>query len=102
VFVHYSAIETDGYRSLQDNQRVEYTTVRGERDRKPSTSGLFEGRQRPPRHGGLAAPARARSACVQADSRDRPGSKRGGLNGRYFGLPPRAAVAGNVAGAPAT
>jgi cold shock protein len=29
VFVHHSAIETDGYRSLQDNQRVEYTAVRG-------------------------------------------------------------------------
>jgi CspA family cold shock protein len=31
VFVHHSAIEADGHRSLQDNQRVEYTTVRGER-----------------------------------------------------------------------
>jgi CspA family cold shock protein len=29
VFVHQSAIETDGYRSLQENQRVEYTAVRG-------------------------------------------------------------------------
>jgi len=29
VFVHQSAIETEGYRSLQDNQRVEYTEVRG-------------------------------------------------------------------------
>ncbi len=29
VFVHHSAIETDGYRSLQDNQRVEYTVTRG-------------------------------------------------------------------------
>ena len=29
VFAHQSAIETDGYRSLQDNQRVEYTAVRG-------------------------------------------------------------------------
>jgi CspA family cold shock protein len=29
VFVHQSAIETGGYRSLQDNQRVEYTAVRG-------------------------------------------------------------------------
>ena len=31
VFVHHSAIETDGYRSLQDNQRVEFTTVRGDK-----------------------------------------------------------------------
>ena len=29
VFVHHSAIQADGYRSLQENQRVEYTTVRG-------------------------------------------------------------------------
>jgi len=27
--VHHSAIETNGYRSLADNQRVEYTAVRG-------------------------------------------------------------------------
>ena len=29
VFVHHSAIEMDGYRTLQDNQRVEYTATRG-------------------------------------------------------------------------
>src|SRR4029079_13153226 len=29
VFVHHSAIEADGYRSLHDNQRVEYTPARG-------------------------------------------------------------------------
>jgi cold shock protein len=29
VFVHHSAIEIDGYRTLTDNQRVEYTPVRG-------------------------------------------------------------------------
>jgi cold shock protein len=29
VFVHHSAILTDGYRSLQENQRVEYSTTRG-------------------------------------------------------------------------
>jgi cold shock protein len=29
VFVHHSAIQTDGYRSLQENQRVEYTTAQG-------------------------------------------------------------------------
>jgi CspA family cold shock protein len=29
VFVHHSAIQTDGYRSLQENQRVEYTASRG-------------------------------------------------------------------------
>jgi CspA family cold shock protein len=29
VFVHHSAIEADGYRSLQDNQRVEYDVTQG-------------------------------------------------------------------------
>jgi cold shock protein len=27
VFVHHSAIETDGHRGLEDNQRVEYTVT---------------------------------------------------------------------------
>jgi CspA family cold shock protein len=29
VFVHYSAISADGYRSLEENQRVEFETVQG-------------------------------------------------------------------------
>ena len=29
VFVHYSAIQATGYRSLEENQRVEYTAGRG-------------------------------------------------------------------------
>ncbi len=29
VFVHHSAIKVDGYRSLEDNQRVEFTASRG-------------------------------------------------------------------------
>jgi CspA family cold shock protein len=29
VFVHHSAIQTEGYRTLQDNQRVEYTAGQG-------------------------------------------------------------------------
>jgi cold shock protein len=29
VFVHHSAIEADGYRSLQDSQRVEYDVTQG-------------------------------------------------------------------------
>lgn len=29
VFVHYSAIETSGYRSLDENQKVEYTVTQG-------------------------------------------------------------------------
>ncbi|WP_017238009.1 cold-shock protein [Streptomyces sp. SS] len=29
VFVHFSAIDSSGYRSLEENQRVEYTTSQG-------------------------------------------------------------------------
>jgi CspA family cold shock protein len=29
VFVHHTAIKGDGYRSLEDNQRVEFTSSRG-------------------------------------------------------------------------
>jgi cold shock protein len=29
VFVHHTAIQGDGYRSLEDNQRVEFTSSRG-------------------------------------------------------------------------
>jgi CspA family cold shock protein len=29
VFVHHSAIQAEGYRSLEENQRVEYTASRG-------------------------------------------------------------------------
>ena len=36
VFVHHSAIQTDGFRSLAENQRVEYTAGRGARAHRPS------------------------------------------------------------------
>ncbi len=29
VFVHYSAIQSDGYRSLEENQRVEFDITQG-------------------------------------------------------------------------
>jgi CspA family cold shock protein len=31
VFVHHSAIQADGFRSLQENQRVEFTAARGQK-----------------------------------------------------------------------
>lgn len=31
VFVHYSAIGGDGYRSLEEGQRVEFTVVEGQK-----------------------------------------------------------------------
>jgi len=52
VFVHHSAIETDGYRSLQDNQRVEFTTVRG--DKGPQAEHVRESNGR---YFGLPLPA---------------------------------------------
>ena len=29
IFVHYSAIESDGYKTLNEGQRVEFTVVQG-------------------------------------------------------------------------
>ena len=31
VFVHFSAIQSDGYRSLDENQRVEFEVTQGQR-----------------------------------------------------------------------
>ncbi|WP_405668346.1 cold-shock protein [Streptomyces sp. NBC_01166] len=31
VFVHFSAIQTNGYRSLEENQRVEFEVTQGQR-----------------------------------------------------------------------
>ena len=31
VFVHFSAIQADGYRSLDENQRVEFEITQGQR-----------------------------------------------------------------------
>ena len=31
VFVHFSAIQTDGYRSLDENQRVEFDVTQGQK-----------------------------------------------------------------------
>ncbi|MDQ1586638.1 MAG: cold shock protein [Actinomycetota bacterium] len=31
VFVHFSAIQADGYRSLEENQRVEFEITQGQR-----------------------------------------------------------------------
>ncbi len=31
VFVHYSAISSDGYKSLDENQRVEFNTTQGQK-----------------------------------------------------------------------
>ena len=31
VFVHYSAIQADGYRTLEENQRVEFEITQGQK-----------------------------------------------------------------------
>jgi CspA family cold shock protein len=31
VFVHFSAIESNGYRSLEENQQVEFDIVQGQK-----------------------------------------------------------------------
>lgn len=36
VFVHYSAIQADGYRSLEENQRVEFELAQGHKDPQAS------------------------------------------------------------------
>jgi CspA family cold shock protein len=38
AFVHHSAIQSDGFRSIGENQRVEFQIVRSPRDRKPKAS----------------------------------------------------------------
>jgi CspA family cold shock protein len=36
VFVHFSAIEASGFRSLEENQRVEFDVTRGDRGQQAS------------------------------------------------------------------
>ena len=37
VFVHWSAIQTDGYKSLQEGQRVEFNIVQGPKGAQADT-----------------------------------------------------------------
>lgn len=36
VFVHYSEIQTTGYRSLEENQRVSYSVTQGAKGPQPT------------------------------------------------------------------
>jgi cold shock protein len=36
VFVHFSAIEASGFRSLEEDQRVEFDVTRGDRGQQAS------------------------------------------------------------------
>jgi cold shock protein len=42
VFVHYSAIQGDGYRSLEDGQKVEFEVVQGRKGLEASNLTLAE------------------------------------------------------------
>ena len=43
VFVHYSAISSTGYRTLQEGQRVEFTVVEGQKGPQAQDVVLAEG-----------------------------------------------------------
>ena len=60
VFVHHSAILADGFRNLEENQRVEFTAARGRRARRPSRSA----RSSPP--GVVRPPGRTTAAVFSA------------------------------------
>ena len=49
VFVHHSAIQVDGFRSLQENQRVEFTAGQGQKVRRPSRFARSDHAYRDPR-----------------------------------------------------
>ena len=42
VFVHYSAITADGYRSLEEGQRVEFEVGQGQKGPRPRASAPSE------------------------------------------------------------
>jgi CspA family cold shock protein len=42
VFVHYSAIQSDGYRALEDGQKVEFEIVQGRKGLEASNLTIAE------------------------------------------------------------
>ena len=48
VFVHFSAIQGEGYRNLDENQKVEYEVTQGQKGRSQTNCGRFNspGRRR--------------------------------------------------------
>jgi CspA family cold shock protein len=39
VFVHFSSIQGEGYKNLEENQKVEFDVTEGDKARRPRTSG---------------------------------------------------------------
>ena len=61
VFVHYSAIQMDGYRSLDEGQRVEFEISQGQKGPQADPSAVLTGSStlRPPRR-----PTDGAATCV--------------------------------------
>ncbi|WP_456551885.1 cold-shock protein [Blastococcus sp. SYSU D00813] len=84
VFVHFSAIDESGFRSLEEGQRVEFEPVRGQRGMQAESvrvvgggGGARGGRGGRPERGGSDRPARGRD--------ERPARRGGGGGGRAQG-----------------
>jgi len=43
IFVHFSAIQTDGYKKLEEGQKVEFTAVEAEKGPQAQEVVAFEG-----------------------------------------------------------
>ena len=75
VFVHHSAIQADGFRSLQENQRVAYTASRDKRAPRQKKSARSDRQRAGPGAFWLPVPARSRrdlEASARHPFRPRP------------------------------
>ena len=70
VFVHHSAIQADGFRSLQDNQRVAYTAGRGKRAPRARKSARSDRQRTGPGAFWLPVPVRLRHPLREYRNRD--------------------------------
>ena len=75
VFVHHSAIQADGFRSLQDNQRVAYTAGRGQKG-PPGRGSPPALTARGPGRAPSDCPSRSACALPLRDYRNRDGRNR--------------------------
>ena len=73
VFVHYSAIQMDGYKCLEEGQRVEFEVVQGAKG--PQADAVR--RLSCPQHRAGPVPAGSRASCAPVASAGRSGSRAG-------------------------
>ena len=78
VFVHHSAIQADGFRSLQDNQRVTYTAGREQKGPRPRRSARSDCQRTGP--GAFWLPTPVPPGAWLRDYRNRDGRNPGALN----------------------